>query len=97
MQASGSLAGCVCQVKRTHTVTLYSLDLALECLHRGREPCSLSSCCSPGCPRVTGPGRDPLGREGLALHREGLALRREGALQTAAAWRAKGLLAGSPV
>lgn len=55
VQASGSLAGCVCQVKRTHTVTLCSLDLALECLHRGREPCSVSACCSPGCPRVTGP------------------------------------------
>lgn len=90
MQASGSLAGCVCQVKRTHTVTLCSLDLALKCLHRGQEPCSVSACCSPGCPRVTGPGRDPMGREGLALCREG-------ALQTAAAWRAKGLLAGSPV
>lgn len=38
------------QVKRTHTVTLCSLDIALECLQRGREPCSISTCCSPGCP-----------------------------------------------
>ena len=56
-QASGSLIGCVCHVERTHRVSLRSPDLALWCLHRGREPCSLSACCSPGCPRVTAPGQ----------------------------------------